>query len=141
MVASITGPVPSLMLPGRRAAAFAASCWRDTPASRCRSSSGAVKLRWRIWFRTWILVERADRLATTSARIASTFPSRDLAAPRARPDSAARAASIASSGSVHLDDLDPGLAQKPGQARAVGAGALHPDPGHLPEPGRMSRVP
>jgi len=44
-------------------------------------------------------VERADRLATTSTRIASTFPSRDLAAPHARPDSAARAASIASSGS------------------------------------------
>ena len=32
---------------------------------------GAVKLRWRIWFRVWILAERAGRLAT-SARIAAT---------------------------------------------------------------------
>jgi len=60
---------------------------------------GAVKPRWRIWFRAWILAERAGRLATISARIASTFPSRDLAAPQARPDNAARAASTASSGS------------------------------------------
>jgi hypothetical protein len=44
----------------------------------------------------------ALRLATISARIASTAPSRPLGAPRARPDCAARAALTASSG--------PGLA-------------------------------
>ena len=41
----------------------------------------------------------ALRLATISARMASTAPSRPLEAPRARPDWAARAALTASSGS------------------------------------------
>ncbi len=50
-----------------------------------------------------MLTDRAGRLATTSALMASTFPSRVLAAPQARPDIAARAASMASSGS----DLPP----------------------------------
>ena len=45
------------------------------------------------------MVERAERLATTSALIASTLPSLALPAPCARPDSAARAASMASTGS------------------------------------------
>jgi hypothetical protein len=146
LVAATTGSAPSPVA-GRSAAARAARWWRDTPARRCRSCSGAVKLRWRIWFRAWILAERADRLATTSARIASTFPSRDLAAPQARPDSAARAASTASSGpglagpsaglaagAVHLNHLHPRRPQEPGQARAIGSGALHPGPGHRPEP-------
>jgi tetratricopeptide (TPR) repeat protein len=47
----------------------------------------------------WVRSERAVRLATISARIASTAPSRPLGAPRARPDCAARAALTASSGS------------------------------------------
>ena len=39
---------------------------------------------------------RAERLATTRARIASTLPSADLAIPLSRPDNAPRAASMAS---------------------------------------------
>jgi hypothetical protein len=46
-----------------------------------------------------IRVARAERLATTNALIASTLPSLDLPAPCARPDRAARAASMASAGS------------------------------------------
>src|SRR5712692_10987804 len=47
----------------------------------------------------WVRSERALRLVTISARIASTAPSWPLGAPRARPDCAARAALTASSGS------------------------------------------
>jgi hypothetical protein len=43
--------------------------------------------------------ERALRLATISARIASTAPSRPLGAPQARPDKVARPALTASGGS------------------------------------------
>jgi hypothetical protein len=46
-----------------------------------------------------ILASRAERLATTRALIASTFPSLALPAPCARPDSSARAPSTASAGS------------------------------------------
>ena len=46
-----------------------------------------------------IRAERAGCSATTRALIASTLPSLDLPAPCARPDSAARAASMASAGS------------------------------------------
>ena len=122
--------------------------------SRARSSSGPVKLRCRIWFRVMILAGRADRPATTSARIASTFPSRVLAAPLARPDSAARAASMASSGPglagpaarlparpVHPGHGYPGRPQVTGQSRAVRAGAFHAGPGHRPGPGQPARQP
>jgi len=44
--------------PGRSAAARAASCWRAAPARGCRSSSGAVELRWRIWLRVLMLTDR-----------------------------------------------------------------------------------
>jgi hypothetical protein len=47
----------------------------------------------------WVRSARALRLATISARIASTEPSRPFGAPRARPDCAARAALTASRGS------------------------------------------
>ena len=46
-----------------------------------------------------IFVERNEHLATTSALIASTLQSRLLPAPWALPDKAARAASMASTGS------------------------------------------
>ena len=104
-----------------------------------------------------ILAERADRLATTSARIASTFPSRGLAAhkrgqtslpgrlePRQHPAGQAfRTARGPAGRAVHLDHLHPRRPQEPGQASAVGAGALHPDPGHWPEPrtARTARQP
>jgi hypothetical protein len=42
------------------------------------------------------LVSRAERFAISNARIASALPSAVLAIPDARPDSAARAASTAS---------------------------------------------
>ncbi len=60
---------------------------------------GPVKTRDRAWLIVWVRSERALRLATISARIASTAPSRPFGAPRARPDWAARAALTASRGS------------------------------------------
>src|SRR3979409_1188780 len=101
----------------------------------------------------WVRSERALRLATISARIASTAPSRPFGAPRARPDWAARAALAALSGSglprrrpactdatrgmglalpapvlavgtVDLDDPDADRGDVAGQARAVAAGPL-----------------
>jgi hypothetical protein len=51
------------------------------------------------WLMVWVRSPAALRLATISARVASTWPSRPLGAPRARPDCAARAALTASSGS------------------------------------------
>jgi hypothetical protein len=94
-VAKVTGSEPAR---GPKPAA-APRCWREMPLKRSRSSSAAVKPSWRIWLRVLILVDRALRLATPNALIASTLPSLDLPAPWARPDSAARAASIASAGS------------------------------------------
>jgi hypothetical protein len=75
----------------------------------------------------WVRCAPAVRLATMSARIASTCPSRPRGAPAARPDRAARAALTASSGScpcgavlpvgaVHLDDPDAGRGDIAGQA-------------------------
>jgi hypothetical protein len=79
-------------------------------------------------------------LATISARIASTWPSRPRGDPDARPDRAALAALTASSGprlalaapllpvrAVHLDDPDPGRSDMAGQPGAVAASALDPD--------------
>jgi hypothetical protein len=88
-------------------------------------------------------------LATISARIASTCPSRPFGAPRARPGlrSAGGAdriqrvgltlpAAVLPVGPVHLNDPDAGRADMPGQAGAVAAGALDPDQGDGPEPGQ-----
>ena len=99
--------------------------------------------RLRIWLRAWILAERADRLATTRALIASTLPSLVLPAPWARPERAARAASMASAGSdlpVRRRDWrlgrststtsTPDALQVPGEAGPVGARALDAHPGH-----------
>ena len=68
------------------------------PANRARRSSGPVTIRARAWLIAWVRSARALRLATISARIASTAPSRPFGAPRARPDWAARAALTASPG-------------------------------------------
>jgi hypothetical protein len=67
--------------------------------NRARRSSGPVRIRARAWPFVRVRSPAALRLATISARIASTAPSRPLGAPRARPDCAARAALTASSGS------------------------------------------
>jgi hypothetical protein len=84
------------MLPGRgrSAASSATSASVACLANRIRMLSGPVKTRARAWLIVWIRSERAVRLATISARIASTAPSRPFGAPRARPDWAARAALI-----------------------------------------------
>jgi hypothetical protein len=96
-------------------------------------------------------------LATISARIASTAPSRPFGAPDARPDCAARAALTASSGpglavavpvlpvgpaGLHYPDPVPG--EVTGQAGPVAAGALDADQGdvpELPEPAQQAGVP
>ena len=80
---------------------------------------------------------RPERCATNNARIASTLPSPCFAMPDARPDSAARAASIASTGSdlpcirrtwrfgaINLDHHETPRSQIARQARAIRAGAL-----------------
>jgi hypothetical protein len=61
--------------------------------------SGALKPRWRIWFKH--VIRRPERVTMSSARIASTLPSAVVATPVARPDSTARTASMAS----RLSDL------------------------------------
>jgi hypothetical protein len=116
-------------------------------ANRARRSSGPVRIRALAWLIVWVRSPAALRLATVSARIASTAPSRPLGAPRARPDWAARAALTASSGpglalaaavlavrAVHFDDPDAGGRHVAGQARAVAAGPLDPDQADRAEP-------
>ena len=84
---------------GRSAAIASISCAGERRANRARSSSGPVTISARAWLTAWVRSWRALRLATISARIASTAPSRPFGAPHARPDCAARAALTASSGS------------------------------------------
>ena len=68
-------------------------------ANRVRRSSGPVRTSALAWLIVRVRSRMAPRLATISARIASTAPSRPFGAPRARPDWAARAALTASRGS------------------------------------------
>ena len=56
-------------------------------------------MRLRIWLRAWVRLPLAERRATRSTRMASTFPSLVLADPVASPPWAARAAATASWGS------------------------------------------
>jgi len=91
-------------------------------ANRARRSSGPVEIRALAWPFVRVRSPAALRLATISARIASTAPSRPLGAPRARPDWAARAALTASSG----PDLP-----LPAAVLAVRTAHLH-DPGCRP---------
>ena len=71
----------------------------DRSRSSARSSSGAVEMRLRIWLRAWVRLPLAERRATRSTRMASTFPSLVLADPVASPPWADRAAATASWGS------------------------------------------
>jgi hypothetical protein len=87
------------VLPGRgrsdaRAATAAGAVCR---VNRARRSSGPARTSALAWLMVWVRSARALRLATISARTASTAPSRRFGAPRARPDWAARAALTASS--------------------------------------------
>ena len=52
--------------------------------NRARMSSGPVRISARAWLIVWVRWARAVRLATISARIASTAPSRPRGAPDAR---------------------------------------------------------
>ena len=129
---------------GRSLVPSATSAGTERPFRRQRSCSGAVKPRWRIWMRALTRAWRAERLATTSTRMASTAPSRDLGLP-ARPTAQcgpggfdgiewvglAAASPLLSVGPVDLDDLDAGPAQVTGQTRAIRAGALHADLGDV----------
>src|SRR5215470_4204023 len=137
------------MLPGR-GRSDASSATRSAGvcrANRARRSSGPVMISARAWLMVWVRSERALRLATISARIASTCPSRPFGAPAARPDWAARAALTASKGpglarpppvlpvgTVHLHHPHPRRRDVPGQARAVTAGPLDADQAHRAEP-------
>jgi len=70
---------------------------RGVPGEAGPQIIGPVRTRALAWLMVWVRSPAALRLATISARIASTAPSRPLDAPRARPDWAARAALTASS--------------------------------------------
>ena len=82
LAANMTG---SLLGWGRSDAATPAIWDRGRSRSRSRRSSGAQNPRCRIWLRHAIRVSRPERFAIRSVRIASTFPSADLAIPVARP--------------------------------------------------------
>ncbi len=134
------------------AAACLAMCSRAAPCKDRRISSGAVKPRWRIWLSAFTLVERAERLATISARIASTCAVAVLGLPQLAVPlggmggldgvhgvGLAFAATLLAVGAVHLHHLHPRPAQVTGQAGPVAAGALHPDPHHRAEAGQPTQ--
>src|SRR5947199_8288747 len=100
----------------------------------------------RIWLRERLRLRRADIRTRRSTRMASTLPFRVLAAPRASPDWAARAAVMASWGS-DLPRLRrrwrfgrststtamPSREKMSRQAGPIGAGALDADQLDVPE--------
>jgi len=115
--------------------------------NRARRSSGPVRIRALAWLIVRVRSPAALRLATISARIASTAPSRPFGAPRARPDCAARAALTASSGSdlpcrrrswrserSTPADPDACCGDVAGQPGAVTAGPLDPARHTVPNP-------
>ena len=145
LVANMTGSAPAR---GRSEAASTASCWRETPRRRSRSSSGPVKPRWRIWFERLDLGRAAaafddhqgpDRLDVAVSSLGRPERSTGLGRPgrlhRVRRVGLARAAAGLAVGAVDLDHLHPGGTQEPGKPGAVGAGALHPPP---VQPGRTT---
>ena len=152
-MAAVTG---SDDLVDRSLAASATSAVTERPFRREWSWSGAVIPRWRIWTMAFTRACRAERLATTRTRMASTGPSLVLPAPEARPLMAARAASTASSGSdlpwlrrdCRLGRLTsttstPLRRRNRAEPHPIGAGALDADLGHLAEalePGQQRLV-
>ncbi len=77
LVAAVTGSGDRV---GRSLVPSATRAGTDRPLRRQRSCSGAVKPRWRIWISALTRAWRAERLATTRTRMASTAPSLDLGA-------------------------------------------------------------
>src|SRR5215472_10146483 len=144
------------MLPGRgrstaSSAARSSAAWR---ANRARRSSGPVTIRDRAWLMVWIRSERAVRLATMSARIASTWPSRPFRlagrpAGLGGPGGAdgiqrvglALPAPVLPVAAVHLHDPDPRRGEVPGQARAVTAGPFDAGQAHRAEPAQPLQQP
>src|SRR5215471_16550390 len=137
---------------GRSAAIASISCAGERRTNRARSSSGPVMISARAWLIAWARSWRALRLATISARIASTAPSRPRGAPRRppRPGSPRRAGRIQRVRlalprpvlpvwAVHLHHPHPGCRQIAGQARPVAAGALHAGHGESPEPAQPAQ--
>jgi len=115
-------------------------------ANRVRRSSGPVTTSALAWLIVWTRSERALRVATISARIASTA----VAALRRAPGPAglggpggadgiqriglALPATVLTAGTVDLDDPDAGRGDVAGQARAVATRTLDADQGDGPEP-------
>ena len=66
---------------GRSPWAAATNSVIGRPLRRLCSWSGALKVSWRIWVSALMRAPRAERLATTRTRTASTEPSRLLAVP------------------------------------------------------------
>src|SRR6185437_8608644 len=137
---------------GRSAASSLTSPAAVCRANRARRSSGPVTIRALAWLIVWVRSERALRLATISARIASTAPSRPLGratgpARLGRPGRADRIqriglalpAAVLAVGAVHLDDPDAGRSDVAGQASAVTAGSLDPDQADSPEPAQPAQ--
>ena len=105
---------------------------------RSLTGSGAVTTTASIWLAATVRALTAERRATRRVLIASTHPSALLGTTAALPLSAARrclrvdgvglaaAAAHLAVRAVHIDDVDAGSREVPGEARAVGAG-LHAD--------------
>ena len=96
--------------------------------------------------RALVLACRAERLATTSTRTASTAPSLDFGLPLGPATQSgsrcfdgvegiglAAAAALLSVGPVDFDDLDAGPTQVASQARAIRTGSLDADLGDVTE--------
>ena len=113
---------------------------------RSLTCSGAVTATALIWLPATVRALTAERRATLGVRIASTQPSAglghsdSLAAERGAGRGLgvdgvglAAAPSRLAVRAVHLDDLDTGRGEVPGEARTVGSGALHaPTPHRAP---------
>jgi hypothetical protein len=87
-------------LSGSMAAAWRISLVVDRPASRSRSSSGAVTSSALMALMAWVRALTAVWRATRSERTISTVPSWALGMPVASPAWTARAAASASTGSL-----------------------------------------
>ena len=141
---------------GRKPLAAATSWVMGRPLILACSWSGAVNVSWRIWVSALTRACRADRLATTRTRMASTDPSLHLAFPCALPDSDGPGRldgveriglAAVSSGlavlTVHFDDLDPCPSEVTGDSGAVGPRALDADLGdhvRITQPGQQCRI-
>src|SRR6516165_6323135 len=107
------------MLPvrGRSAASSATSPAGVCPVKRVRMPSGPVTIKALAWQIVWVRCARAVRLATISARIASTWPPRQPGAV---------AAGALDADQVHgAEPAQPG--QQPGIAVRGSGELLHPE--------------